>query len=97
MLHLKIIRDDGSEVIAEPFDMRDSGFSVEDEFMFFKAGAYSGNNTSPEPETDFDRVIFYALEASHDPAPENPEAAAELAEKPLWPTRKRPPHRPSPD
>ncbi|MFW2589741.1 polysaccharide lyase family 7 protein [Sagittula sp. SSi028] len=69
MLHLKIIRDDGTEVVAEPFDMRDSGFSVEDEFMFFKAGAYTGNNTSPTPETDFDRVIFYKLDVSHDPAP----------------------------
>ncbi len=69
MLHVKIIRDDGTEVIAEPFDMRDSGFSVEDDFMFFKAGAYSGNNSSPAPETDFDRVIFYALEATHNPAP----------------------------
>ena len=68
-LHLKIIRDDGSEVVAEPFDMRKSGFSVEDEFMFFKAGAYSGNNSSPEPETDFDRVIFYKLDYSHDKAP----------------------------
>lgn len=71
MLHLKIIRDDGSEIVAEPFDMRDSGFSVEDEFMFFKAGAYTGNNTSPQPETDFDKVIFYKLDYSHDPAPED--------------------------
>ncbi len=70
MLHVKIIRDDGTEVVAEPFDMRDSGFSIEDEFMFFKAGAYSQNNTSPEPETDFDKVIFYKLDYSHDPAPE---------------------------
>jgi len=73
MLHLKIIRDDGTEVIAEPFDMRSSGFSVEDEFMFFKAGAYSGNNTSPTPETDFDKVIFYKLEHSYGPVPEAPE------------------------
>ena len=70
MLHVKIIRDDGSEVSAKPFDMSESGFSVEDEFMFFKAGAYSGNNSSPNPETDFDKVIFYKLEYSHDPAPE---------------------------
>ncbi len=69
MLHVKIIRDDGREVVAEPFDMRNSGFNVEDEFMFFKAGAYSQNNSSPEPETDFDRVIFYKLDYSHSPAP----------------------------
>jgi len=78
MLHLKIIRDDGTEVVADPFDMRDSGFSVEDEFMFFKAGAYSGNNSSPEPETDFDKVIFYKLEATHNPAP---EATADTAKQ----------------
>lgn len=72
MLHLKIIRDDGSEIVAEPFDMRASGFSVEDEFMFFKAGAYTGNNSSPEPETDFDRVIFYKLDYSHDNPPSGP-------------------------
>ncbi|MDB2407028.1 polysaccharide lyase family 7 protein [Jannaschia sp.] len=78
MLHVKIIRDDGTEIVAEPLDMRDSGFSIENEFMFFKAGAYTGNNTSPEPETDFDRVIFYALEATHDPAPEMSEGGALL-------------------
>ncbi|MEM9682689.1 MAG: polysaccharide lyase family 7 protein, partial [Pseudomonadota bacterium] len=80
MLHLKIIRDDGSEVVAEPFDMRDSGFSVENEFMFFKAGAYTGNNSSPEPETDFDRVIFYKLDYTHDPAPaDGPALDTEVA------------------
>ncbi|WP_405402776.1 polysaccharide lyase family 7 protein [Paracoccus sp. Ld10] len=69
MLHVKIIRDDGTEVVAEPFDMRDSGFSVEDEFMFFKAGAYTQNNSSPDPDRDFDRVTFYALEYAHDAPP----------------------------
>ncbi|WP_420862672.1 polysaccharide lyase family 7 protein [Algirhabdus cladophorae] len=80
MLHLQIIRDDGSVVEAEPFDMRDSGFSVENEFMFFKAGAYTGNNTSPQPETDFDKVIFYALDHSHDPVTDEirEQAAKEL-------------------
>ncbi|MBT0959338.1 polysaccharide lyase family 7 protein [Alphaproteobacteria bacterium KMM 3653] len=86
MLHVKIIRDDGTEVVAEPLDMRDSGFSVENEFMFFKAGAYSQNNTSPEPETDFDRVIFYALEATHDPAPEATGEAATQAPEPVLTT-----------
>ena len=69
MLYLKIIRDNGKEIVAKPFDMRNSGFSVEDDFMFFKAGAYTGNNSSPEPEKDFDKVIFYKLKYSHDPAP----------------------------
>ncbi len=70
MLYVKIIRDDGSEVNARPLDMRDSGFNVEDEFMFFKAGAYSQNNSSPEPETDFDKVSFFKLDYSHSAAPD---------------------------
>ncbi len=69
MLYVKIIRDDGSELNAKPLDMSDSGFSVEDEFMFFKAGAYSQNNSSPDPEMDFDKVTFYALDYSHSPPP----------------------------
>ena len=69
MLYVKIIRDDGSEVVAEPFDMRDSGFSIEDEFMFFKAGAYTQNNSSPDPDMDFDRVTFFALEYEHGAPP----------------------------
>jgi len=84
MLLVKIIRDDGRIVTAEPFDMRDSGFNVEDEFMFFKAGAYSQNNTSPEPETDFDKVTFFKLDYSHSPAPEaaNESGSVAIAEKP---------------
>lgn len=70
MLYVKITRDDGTEINAEPYDMSASGFNVEDDFMFFKAGAYSQNNSSPSPETDFDKVIFYKLESSHSPAPE---------------------------
>ena len=69
MLHVKVIRDDGTEIVADPLDMRDSGFSVEDDFMFFKAGAYSQNNTSPNPERDFDRVTFFALDYEHDAPP----------------------------
>ncbi len=65
MLHVKIIREDGSVVAAKPFDMRNSGFSVEDEFMFFKAGAYSQNNSSPAPDRDFDQVTFYKLQTQY--------------------------------
>lgn len=69
VLHLKIIREDGTEVEAEPFDMRDSGFSTSEEFMFFKAGAYTGNNSSPFPERDYDMVTFYELDYTHDAPP----------------------------
>ncbi len=96
MLNVKIIRDDGTEISAEPFDMRDSGFSVENEFMFFKAGAYSQNNSSPDPEMDFDKVTFFKLDYAHAPAPEGVvadststdakvESAAPVSVKPAQP------------
>ncbi|MEL6677237.1 MAG: polysaccharide lyase family 7 protein [Pseudomonadota bacterium] len=65
ILTVKIIRDDGTEVVAPPLDMIDSGYSTADEFMFFKAGAYSQNNTSTWAERDVDQVTFFALEAMH--------------------------------
>ena len=48
-------------------DMRQrmSGYDVPDEWMYFKAGAYSQNNTGDS--ADFDQVTFYSLEAFHDP------------------------------
>ena len=44
---------------------QNSGYDVPpDEWMYFKAGAYTQNNTGDE--TDFDQVTFYELENSHD-------------------------------
>ena len=43
---------------------QNSGYDVPEEWMYFKAGAYTQNNTGDE--TDFDQVTFYELEASHD-------------------------------
>lgn len=65
MLHVRIIRDDGTVIEAPPLDMIDSNYAHADEFMYFKAGAYSQNNTSIWPDRDFDQVTFFALEARH--------------------------------
>jgi len=43
---------------------QNSGYDVPEEWMYFKAGAYSQNNTGND--ADFDQVTFYELEASHD-------------------------------
>lgn len=66
MLHLTITRDDGTVITAPPFDMTDSGYSHGKDFMYFKAGAYSQNNTSTWPDRDFDQVTFYDLSVTHD-------------------------------
>ncbi|PPB80813.1 poly(beta-D-mannuronate) lyase [Albidovulum inexpectatum] len=64
ILQVTITREDGSEVTAK-YDMVDSGYSTMNDFMYFKAGAYSQNNSSPWPERDFDQVTFYELEVEH--------------------------------
>ena len=43
---------------------RNSGYDVPEEWMYFKAGAYSQNRTGDGE--DFDLVTFYALENAHD-------------------------------
>jgi len=43
---------------------QNSGYDVPNEWMYFKAGAYSQNNTGDG--TDFDQVTFFDLENSHD-------------------------------
>ena len=67
--------DSDGEIIGEPLviDMltanvggTSSGYELVDEWMYFKAGAYSQNNTGWA--NDFDQVRFYRLENSH---PEN--------------------------
>lgn len=58
--------DSAGPIIGHNYvDMRqqNSGYDVADEWMYFKAGAYTQNNTGNE--TDFDQVTFYKLEASH--------------------------------
>ena len=67
--------------MAEPFDMSESGFSVDDEFMFFKAGAYTGNNSSPYPERDFDMVTFYKLDYEHGAPPKGAWIEKVIAEE----------------
>ena len=42
-----------------------SGYDVAEEWMYFKAGAYSQNNTGWA--NDFDQARFYRLENSHSP------------------------------
>ena len=54
----------GGEVLAETHvDMSNSGYGVENDFMYFKAGAYNQNDTG-EPE-DYAQVTFYELQATH--------------------------------
>lgn len=65
MLDVKIIRDDGTEIVAPSFDMSQSGYNVDDDFMYFKAGAYSQNNSILPGWRDADQVTFYKLETAH--------------------------------
>ena len=61
--------DSDGEIIGElEIDMDNiipggTGYDVVDEWMYFKAGAYTQNNTGNG--NDFDQVRFYRLENSH--------------------------------
>ena len=74
---------DGSVISRQSFDMDelDSGYDRDDEWMYFKAGAYTQNNVAVEDgepgaartgfgpngnEADYDQVTFYRLNISHD-------------------------------
>ena len=48
-------------------DMSSSGYDVENDYMYFKAGVYNQND-SGDPE-DYDQATFYELKSTHDPAP----------------------------
>jgi hypothetical protein len=45
-------------------DMTESGYDVEDEYQYFKAGVYNQNYTG-DPE-DYVQATFYSLENKHD-------------------------------
>ena len=59
--------DANGPIIAETLvDMndQDSGYDRSDEWMYFKAGAYTQNNTGDDDDTDV--ITFYRLENTHD-------------------------------
>ena len=57
---------DGEIIASTVFDMSESGYDNlgADEWMYFKAGAYTQNNTGDDD--DFDMVTFYRLANTHD-------------------------------
>ena len=62
LLHVSISQD--GEVRAEQtIDMSSSGYDVDKDYMYFKAGVYNQNSTGNAD--DFVQATFYELEASH--------------------------------
>ncbi len=60
---LVTISQEDDVLATESIDMSDSGYDIENEYMYFKAGVYNQNN-SGDPD-DFVQATFYVLEASH--------------------------------
>ena len=63
-LDVTINRADGTEIASDRIDMTSSGYDIENDFMYFKAGNYHQNDTADAD--DFARVTIYALENTHD-------------------------------
>ncbi|WP_405413826.1 polysaccharide lyase family 7 protein [Maribacter sp. Asnod1-A12] len=57
---------DGPMIAETTVDMNDlsSGYDLADEWMYFKAGAYTQNNTGDEDDSDI--ITFYRLNNTHD-------------------------------
>jgi poly(beta-D-mannuronate) lyase len=62
LLHVSISQD-GQARAQQTIDMTDSGYNVEKDYMYFKAGAYNQNDTGDAD--DYVQVTFYELETSH--------------------------------
>jgi len=59
--------DQNAPIIASrvvDMNVLNSGYDRSDEWMYFKAGAYTQNNTGDPEDTDI--VTFYHLENTHD-------------------------------
>jgi hypothetical protein len=58
-----LISQQGVVLGSTTIDMTHSGYDVEDEYLYFKAGVYNQND-SGDPQ-DFDQATFYSLENRH--------------------------------
>ena len=50
-------------VVAADSSIRTLGYNVDDEYMYFKLGTYTQNNTGDEE--DYDQVTVYSFENTH--------------------------------
>lgn len=65
MLYVTIERD-GYPDKTESFNMQNSGYDVEGQYMYFKAGVYNQQSVDYDGEPDdYARATFYSLEITH--------------------------------
>lgn len=64
-LTVSVTTKDGQQY-SETVDMAKSGYADAGTQMYFKAGVYSQNDSTPDPSTDYAEATFYSLETGHD-------------------------------
>jgi len=58
------IKNAAGEIVGETtIDMTNSGYDVEKDYMYFKAGVYNQNKSGDED--DYVQATFYKLKATH--------------------------------
>lgn len=62
VLFVTLIRD-GKANITKHYDMKDSGYSAGNQFMYFKAGVYNQNNGGADG--DYVQATFYHIQNTH--------------------------------
>lgn len=63
-LDVTINRADGTQIAFTRIDMSNSGYDIENDFMYFKAGNYHQNDSGDAG--DYAQVTIYALENTHE-------------------------------
>ncbi len=58
------ISREGKDDVVQKVDMQNSGYELEDQWMYFKAGVYNQNRTGDAD--DYVQATFYDLKVSHD-------------------------------
>ncbi|MEL7004939.1 MAG: polysaccharide lyase family 7 protein [Bacteroidota bacterium] len=53
------------ETYQQNVDMEEGGYADPGTQMYFKAGAYDQNNTTPDPATDYSEVTMKNLDVVH--------------------------------
>jgi len=64
-LTVSVIDAEGQQY-SESLDISESGYADPGTQMYFKAGVYSQNDSTPDPSTDYAEATFYSLATAHD-------------------------------
>lgn len=64
-LSVVITKEDGT-TFTRSINIEESGYGEDDEYLYFKAGVYEGNNSSEDTANDYSSATFYDISVTHE-------------------------------